>query len=155
MLTLPPPLPPTPPHPSQTNGDNEIWNLCPQPDQLAAVTAAMRLRESLRGYVAQLSAEHSATGMPLMRPMFLQWPADAGCAGADVEDQYSFGDSWVVKPITAPQVASASVYLPSLAGTNLTWTYWWNQTSVGQGGARVTVNTPLTEFPLFRLTRPL
>lgn len=76
-----------------TNGDNELWNLCPQPDQYAAAVTALRLRESLRNYVAQLSAEHAATGMPLMRPLFLQFPSDAGCV-TGVEDQFMLGPDW-------------------------------------------------------------
>ena len=31
--------------------------------------------------------------MPMMRPMFLQWPDDKGCQGKDVEDQFMFGES--------------------------------------------------------------
>lgn len=138
-----------------TNGDNEVWSLAPDAAHYDAIVAAMRLREGLRGYVAQLSAEHAATGMPMMRPMFLQWPADAGCQpGSPTEDQFMLGPDWLVAPVATYNAASRTVYLPSLAGTNLTWTYWWNQTSVGQGGARVTVPTPLAEFPLFKLTRP-
>lgn len=64
------------------------------------------------------------------------------------------GPCRLVAPVTEYQSTQRSVYLPSLAGTNLTWTYWFNQTDLGQGGSRITVATPLTEFPLFKLTRP-
>ena len=40
-----------------TNGDNEVWNLAPRPEQFAAIKAAMELREALRGYVQQLNNE--------------------------------------------------------------------------------------------------
>lgn len=54
----------------------------------------MRLRENLREYVSQINAEAAATGMPMVRPMFLQFPNDPSCQGSDVEDQYMFGPDW-------------------------------------------------------------
>lgn len=137
-----------------TNNDNEVWNLAPDSAHYDAIVSVMRLRETLRGYIADLSAEHSASGMPLMRPMWLQWPSDPGCKpGSDTEDQFMLGPDWLVAPVYTANAASRTVYLPSLAGTNLTWTYWFNQSSVGQGGSTVTMPTPLAEFPLFKLTR--
>ena len=46
------------------------------------------MRENLREYVAEINDVAAATGMPMMRPMFLQWPDDKGCQGKDVEDQF-------------------------------------------------------------------
>jgi hypothetical protein len=40
------------------------------------------------------------------------------------------------------------VYLPQL-DVNHTWVYWFNETSVGSGGARISMDTPIDEFPLF------
>ena len=30
-------------------------------------------------YVAEINTEAAETGMPMLRPMFLQWPDDKGC----------------------------------------------------------------------------
>ena len=38
--------------------------------------------------VAEINDVAAETGMPMMRPMFLQWPDDKGCQGKDVEDQF-------------------------------------------------------------------
>ena len=65
-----------------------MWNLAPDPAHYDSIVSVMRLRENLREYVSQINAIASATGMPMVRPMFLQWPQDAGCQGADVEDQF-------------------------------------------------------------------
>jgi hypothetical protein len=59
-----------------------------------------------------------------------------------------FGPDWLVAPVTAAGAASRSVYLPALQ-PNQTWVYYFNLSAVGQGGARVEVATPITEFPLF------
>jgi alpha-D-xyloside xylohydrolase len=131
-----------------TNGDNEIWTLAQDPAHYDAIVTVMLLREDLRNYVLALSQLHSATGLPMVRPLFLEFPLDPGCGAAAVEDQFMFGPDWLVAPVYTYQAASRSVYLPLLAGGD-TWVYWWNQTSVGGGGVRVTVPTPLDEFPVF------
>ena len=131
----------------ETNGDNEVWNLAREPAHYAAIVAVMRLRENLREYVAQANAEAAATGLPMVRPMFLQWPLDAGAQDAAAEDQFMFGSRWLVAPMYTQGATSRSVYLPALV--NATWVYFFNETSVGAGGRRVTMDAPISEFPLF------
>lgn len=53
----------------------------------------------------------------------------------------------LVAPVYVAGATSRSVYLPLLSGA--TWTYFYNDSSVGSGGSRVTVLTPIDEFPLF------
>ena len=69
-----------------TGGDNELWTLAPDQAHYDGLTAAVLLREDLRGYVAALSAEAAATGLPLARPMFLGWPGDPVAGGDDPAD---------------------------------------------------------------------
>lgn len=61
-----------------------------------AIVAVMRLRENLRSYVTDINAETAATGMPMIRPMFLQFPNDSVCQTRAVEDQFMFGPDWLV-----------------------------------------------------------
>lgn len=143
------------PRRSPTNGDNEVWNLAPAPDHYDAIVAVMRLREDLREYVSQINAVTAATGLPMVRPMFLQYPADPGCQGADVEDQFMFGPDWLVAPVYTQGATSRSVYLPRLTDGSHEWVYWWNQSSVGAGGGRITWSSPsIGEFPLY-VIRPV
>ena len=138
-----------------TNGDNEVWNLAQEPAHYDGIVAVMRLRENLRQYVSDINAEAAATGTPMVRPMFLQWPLDAGCQGADVEDQFMFGAKWLVAPVYIYQATSRTVYLPKLNGSSSEWIYFYGEKSFGAGGARVTVpTTNITEFPLFFI-RPI
>jgi hypothetical protein len=130
-----------------------VWLLAPEPSRYGAIVQMMHLREELREYVAQINAQAAATGMPMARPMFLQWPLDAGSSEAACEDQYMFGDRWLVAPVVTQGAASRSVHLPRLPA-NQTWVYYFNLSEVGQGGGRVDVPTPITEFPLFFI-RPL
>lgn len=81
---------------ASTNGDNEVWNLAKDQAHYDAIAAVMRLRENLRSYVAKINAETAATGMPMVRAMFLQFPNDSVCQTAAVEDQFMFGPDWLV-----------------------------------------------------------
>ena len=126
----------------------QVWNLAPNPAHYDAIVVMMRLRESLRNYVAEINAVAAESGLPMVRPMFLQFPLDAECQLPATEDQFMFGPSWLVAPVTVYQAKTRSVYLPAL-DANHTWVYYFNQTSVGRNGGRFDVPTPLGEFPLF------
>ena len=138
-----------------TNGDNEVWNLATEPAHYAGIVAVMHLRENLRQYVSDINRVAAETGFPMIRPMFLQWPLDPNCQGADVEDQFMFGSSWLVAPVYTYQAASRTVYLPQLNNVTHEWVMFFGEISYGAGGSRVTVaTTNVTEFPLFFI-RPI
>ena len=133
-----------------TNGDNEVWNLAGGEDtpNYRGIVSAMRIREGLRQYVSEANQEHAATGFPMVRPMFLQFPLDPAVAGPDVEDQFMFGSQYLVAPVYTQGATSRSVYLPLLNSTT-EWVYYFNYSGVGRGGGRFDVPTPIDEFPLF------
>jgi alpha-glucosidase (family GH31 glycosyl hydrolase) len=78
------------------------------------------LRNELQDYTLEINSEWVETGMPMMRPMFLAWPNDPNCQGTDVEDQFMYGPTWLVAPITTYQTYNRTVYLP-LLDENHTW----------------------------------
>jgi hypothetical protein len=131
-----------------TNGDNEVWNLAKDGLHYDAIVTIMRLREQLRNYAAEINAKTASEGLPMSRPMFLDFPNDPNCSTADVEDQFMFGPTWLVAPVVVSGASSRSVYLPQLA-PNEVWVYYFNDTVVPYSGVRVTVATPIDEFPLF------
>lgn len=143
------------------HGPNELWTLLDEGGaEYAAVQAVMLLRERLRGYVRALSEEHAASGLPLLRPLFLQFPDDAECAREEVAGgQFLLGPDWLVAPVTEPGAQVRAVYLPRLDGHEAaggearTWIYWFSGHDFGRGGRRVLLETPIGEFPLF-VARP-
>lgn len=143
--------PPTDPICGDTNGDNEVYSVFDEASpEYAGVVAVMRLRESLRPYIMALNAEAVATGMPMARPLFLEFPLDPGCEGADVEDEFMLGSEWLVAPVYVYRAVSRSVYLPRL-GAGEQWVNAFGGAAFGAGGVRVVVDTTnVTEFPLFR-----
>ena len=138
-----------------TNGDNEVWNLAQEPEHYNAITTMMHLREDLRDYVQRINNESVHTGMPMMRPMFLEFPTDAVAKNNSAEAQFMFGPDWLVSPVTTSNATTWPVYLPNLnAGEKSEWVYWWDQT-VYQPGKWYTMNTTsISEFPLF-VKRPV
>jgi hypothetical protein len=50
-----------------------------------AITSTMRFREQQRGYIDSLYAAASATGLPVIRPLAVEFPDDPHCL--EVDDQ--------------------------------------------------------------------
>ncbi|WP_329371892.1 family 31 glucosidase [Streptomyces sp. NBC_00669] len=121
-------------------GPNEIWSYGERAE--AAMTAGLRLRERLRPYLHAQLEDGRASGLPLMRPLLLEFPGDATCW--DVDDQFLCGRDVLVAPVLRPGERSRRVYLP--AGAE--WTH--HATGVRHpGGAWVTVPAALESVPFF------
>eukprot|EP00754_Rhynchopus_humris_P034842 Rhum_TRINITY_DN16441_c0_g1::Rhum_TRINITY_DN16441_c0_g1_i1::g.163192::m.163192/K01811/xylS, yicI; alpha-D-xyloside xylohydrolase len=143
--------PPATPQCWQTNGDNEVWNLAKDAEHYDALVGVIQLREGLRDYVVRINAESVATGVPMMRPMFLEFPNDAVCTGSNATyNQYMFGPDWLIAPVTSSGAKSWPVYLPALPATEQ-WVYWWDPEQkpvTVTGWSHVNV-TAIADFPLF------
>ncbi|WP_175956601.1 TIM-barrel domain-containing protein [Schaalia sp. Marseille-Q2122] len=123
-----------------TGGPNEVWSYGEVAYEVAA--AHIHLREKLRPYIQGLMEEAARSGLPPMRPLFIDFPQDQAC-WADRE-QFMFGPNLLVCPVTAPGVTSLEVYLP--AGRR------WRDIATGttyEGGQSVEVPAPLERIPLF------
>ncbi|KAI0218344.1 glucosidase II [Massospora cicadina] len=77
------------------------------------IRAAIRGRYRLLPYWYTLFFEGSISGVPPMRPMFLEFPDDEACFGMDA--QYMVGSGLLVKPVTQSGVTQLQVYLPASA----------------------------------------
>ncbi|KRF08803.1 alpha-glucosidase [Arthrobacter sp. Soil782] len=74
------------------------------------------LKMSLMPYLAGAAEEAYSSGTPVMRPMFLEFPGDPGCAHLD--RQYMLGGSLLVAPVLEPG-GEHSFYLPEGTWTHL------------------------------------
>ena len=122
-----------------TGQPNEIW--CYGPEAQKIMEAQIKLRESLKPYVAKLMKETSENGSPLMRTMFYEFPEDEKCW--DLKDQYMFGDKYLVAPVLYAGMKERSVYLPKGKWKNI---FTGNEYD---GGATITVETPIENIPVF------
>jgi alpha-D-xyloside xylohydrolase len=78
--------------------------------------AAATLHYELVPYLFQLAREASWTGLPVVRPLGLGWPADERAWEAQL--QFTVGEALLAAPVTAPAAtgeapARSSVYLPA------------------------------------------
>ncbi|MET9001516.1 TIM-barrel domain-containing protein [Amycolatopsis sp. NPDC004169] len=126
--------------PEMTGGPNEVWSF--GPSAYEAITASLRLRERLRPYLmAQMRVAHEQ-GIPPMRPVFVDFPADR--AAWDVDDQFLLGPDVLVAPVLEPGVTTRRVYLPAGAV--------WTDAITGtqhEGGDWVEAPAPPERIPVF------
>ncbi|MDR1118192.1 MAG: family 31 glucosidase [Bifidobacteriaceae bacterium] len=133
---------------ADVGGPAEIWAFGEAAYPILA--SAVRRREALRPYLERLAAAANATGLPPMRPLFVDFPEDP--AAWDAADQFMLGEDLLVAPVTAPGLRERKVYLP--AGARWRPAEWSAAgTRVHLGGERVTVPAPLEAIPVFERIR--
>jgi alpha 1,3-glucosidase len=90
-----------------------------------------------------LFAEAASTGVPTMRPLWMEYPKDANVYAID--DQWLVGSDLLVKPVTTAAATSVEVYFP---GTEA----WYDIVSFEKvtGPGRKTVAAPLTKIPVYQ-----
>jgi alpha-D-xyloside xylohydrolase len=126
--------------PRMTGGPNEVWSY--GDEAYAILTSLLELREKLRPYIGEQMQVASAEGLPVFRPLFMEFPADP--TSWTVADQYLFGRDILVAPVVEAGARTREVYLP--AGAE--WTDHWTGSRY-PGGAPVVVDAPLERIPFF------
>jgi alpha-D-xyloside xylohydrolase len=123
-----------------TGAPNEPWTFGPEVETI--LTDWLAIRERLRPYVMATMREAHETGLPVLRPLFLGFPADSACW--EIGDQYLFGPDILVAPVTELGARERRVYLP--AGTQ--WVDAWTGDRLG-GGQWVDAAAPLERMPVY------
>jgi alpha-D-xyloside xylohydrolase len=124
----------------QTGAPNEAWSFGEEAYEL--IRQQLELRERIRPYVMDLMATASATGLPPMRALFLEFPDDE--AAWEIADAYMFGPDVLVAPVIALGVRERDVYLP--AGPS--WLDAWTGEPVATNGW-VSAEAPLARIPVY------
>jgi alpha-D-xyloside xylohydrolase len=131
--------PRTPTSYAQTGGPNEVWSYGEEAYEIIA--GLLRLRERLRPYIHEQMRVAARTGLPPMRPLFVDFPTDA--PSWTVDDEFLFGPDVLVAPITEPGAREREVYLPPGS---------WVDAATGvehEGGTTVVVAAPIERIPVF------
>jgi alpha-glucosidase (family GH31 glycosyl hydrolase) len=132
-------------HHRPPNRDRTPWNIAERtgvPEVLDVFRRFARLREELVPYLIEQASRSVASGRPLMRALFVDFPGDEEVWRWPL--QYLLGDDLLVAPVTSPGASSWSVYLP--AGD-------WEDYFSGErhtGPAVIERAVPLDEIPVFR-----
>jgi alpha-glucosidase len=85
----------------------------------------------------------SQTGIPLMRPMFLDFQNDDACYYTDAQYQFMIGDNLLVAPAVSENEDYKKLYLPEGK-----WLDWWTQ-KIYDGKQWIIVEAPMDKIPLF------
>ena len=105
------------------------------------VRDAVELRYRLIPYLYTYARQSYDTGLPVMRPLVLDYPDDAEALKADT--QFLFGEALLVAPVVTEGTAR-DVYLP--AGV---WIDYNDPSRREEGGRWITVEAPLGETPVW------
>ncbi|MGD0198293.1 MAG: TIM-barrel domain-containing protein [Solirubrobacteraceae bacterium] len=124
----------------QTGAPNEVWSFGEQAYEL--IREQLALRERIRPYVMDLMATASATGVPPMRALFLEFPDEA--PAWEVTDQFMFGPDVLVAPVTVQGMRERDVYLP----VGASWLDAWTGEPVAQTGW-FKAAAPLERIPVY------
>ena len=123
-----------------TGAANEVWSFGDKAYNI--IKEILFLRERLRPYITgQMQLAHEK-GIPPMRPLFFDFPADAGSVAID--DEFLFGPDILVAPVLEYGARKRKVYLPS--GTS--WTDAWTD-KIFAGGYWLEVDAPLEKIPVY------
>lgn len=119
---------------------NEVWSYGEKVYEICV--KYLNIREKLRDYTRNLMKEAHEKGTPVMRTMFFEFPEDEICWTA--EDQYMYGDRYLVAPVLYPGAQKRKVYLPR----GCKWRDMESGT-VYNGGETIEVELSLEYMPVF------
>lgn len=122
-----------------SGGDNEIWSFGER--NYPILKGLIELRERLKPYIIGAMDQAAEQGMPVMRPMFLDYWEDETCYG--LWDQYLFGPDILFAPITEEGQTRRKVYLPQGRWIRTTDRSAW------EGGQFIECEAEINEFIAF------
>ncbi|HWZ11650.1 MAG TPA: glycoside hydrolase family 31 protein [Acidobacteriaceae bacterium] len=139
-------------HSAKGTGDKEPWVFGPQYETY--MKAAIEERYRLLPYIYSVAEESSRTGMPIMRPLFLEFPQETWLNAN--EEEYMFGPSMLVAPKVWEMMDPYDVHLP----TGDWYDYWSGEKFAGgetaskgetatAGGKGLRVNPKINEIPVY------
>ncbi len=112
------------------------------PEVLRHFARMTRIYRHLAPYLATLSLEAVATGLPVQRPLFLHFEDDP--RAYESQTTYLYGADLLVAPVILAGISRWRLYLPSGAR----WVHVWSQAEFA-GGTDVEVDAPLGSPPVF------
>lgn len=119
--------------------DKEPWAFGPRFEEINRRT--IELRYELLPYIYNVMQQASQTGVPALRPLFVEFPNDENAAGT--EDEFMFGSDLLVAPVLWEGFTNRQVDLPP--GD---WFDYWTGRHY-PGNSRMKVDAPIDYIPLF------
>jgi alpha-glucosidase len=111
------------------------------PELLACFARWSRVHAALAPYVRSLVEEAAIAGLPLQRPLFLEYPNDPRLFA--VQDQFPYGPDLMVAPVIEEDATARTVVLPGETG----WRHVWSGDEFHPG--EHIVSAPIGAPPVF------
>lgn len=126
-------------HSMNNTRPHEPWAWGPQVEEICR--RYIKLRYALLPYVYNEFYKASQTGLPVMRPLVLDYPDDERTH--NLNSEFLWGESFLVAPITQPDTIKRCVYLPD----GIWFDYWTDRKY--EGNNDYLIDAPLDTLPLF------
>jgi len=123
------------------NNGKEIWRFDDKTQQIQRTYLDLRYR--LMPYLYSTAWQVTSDGEPFMRPLMFDFSNDS--QALTLGDEYLFGPSILVKPVTTQGATTCPVYLPK--GKSPWFNFWTGATSAP--GQNVEAAAPIETLPLF------
>lgn len=101
----------------------------------------INLRYELFPYIYSTAYESYLKGIPLARPLILEFPGDPNLYNES--SSYMWGDAFLVSPVVKEGMTKKTVYLPKGS-----WVDFWTDSLIS-GGNLVLISAPVDHLPLF------
>ncbi|HPM31591.1 MAG TPA: glycoside hydrolase family 31 protein [Chryseolinea sp.] len=121
----------------------ELYNVAPKGNEVYnTMLYYNKLRYKLMPYIYTLAGKASVEDYTMMRGLVMDFNSDPKVR--NINDQYMFGPSLLINPVTEYKARKGDVYLPASTG----W-YDLHSGKYYEGGQTLTVEAPLTNIPVF------
>ena len=129
---------------NSANTDNTVTQPWMYAGHLPYVREAYAMRYRMLPYLYSLMYEASVSGMPVMRPLFLEFPHDKACY-TDTNLTFMYGPSVLVANVVEEGAKFRTVYLPA----GCTWYDMNDNMKAYKGGQTIEVPVTLGTIPMF------
>lgn len=129
---------------NSANSDNTVTQPWMYEEHLEDVRAAYAQRYRMMPYLYSLMRQAYETGMPAMRPLFLEFPEDEACY-TDENLTFMFGPSVLVANVVEKGARTRRIYLPK-------GTVWYDMNDkfrAYEGGQTIELPVTLSSIPMF------
>jgi alpha-glucosidase len=118
--------------------DQEPWSFGETCERISR--RFIELRYHLLPYIYTAFWQSAQQGLPVMRPLALAFQEDTHATGID--DQFLFGDAFLVAPVLEPKATSRRAYIPQ----GRWYDFWKGALTAGPQIARL--DAPISQIPL-------
>ncbi len=129
---------------NSANSDNTVTQPWMYEEHLEDIRDAFALRYRMIPYLYSLMRQAHETGVPAMRPLFIEFPQDMNCY-KDALMTFMFGPSILVANIVEKEAKERIIYLPE-------GTIWYDMNDnykVYEGGQTITIPVEYHSIPMF------